>query len=82
MTSCFCGSGDQLDGCCGLLFDGVLVMIALVLMRSCYTAYVCGAIDYLIEIYDPSICGVIDCRAVIDWSRQTEWLGFDIVDTV
>ena len=82
VTACPCGSGDQLDGCCGLLLDGVPAATALALMRSRYTAYVRGAIDYLIETHDPAARGSLDRAAISAWSRQTEWLGLELVDTV
>jgi SEC-C motif-containing protein len=82
VTACPCGSGEELDGCCGLLLDGVPAATALALMRSRYTAYVRGAIDYLIETHDPSARGSLDRAAITAWSRQTEWLGLDILDAV
>lgn len=82
MAVCPCGSGAELDACCGLLLDGVPAPTALALMRSRYTAYVRGAIDYLIETHDPSTRASIDRASITDWSRQTEWLGLEIVDTV
>jgi SEC-C motif-containing protein len=82
VTICPCGSGAELDACCGLLLDGVPAPTALALMRSRYTAYVRGAIEYLIETHDPSTRGAIDRAAITDWSRRTEWLGLEIVDTV
>ena len=51
-------------------------------MRSRYTAYVRGAIDYLIETHDASTRGDVDRAGVANWSRQTEWLGLEILDTV
>jgi SEC-C motif domain protein len=71
VTACPCGSGEQLDGCCGLLLDGVPAATALALMRSRYTAYVRGAIDYLIETHDPSARGSLDRAAITAWSRQS-----------
>ena len=79
---CPCGSGVVEAACCGNFLDGVPAPTALALMRSRYTAYVRGAIDYLIETHDPSTRGTVDRRAITDWSRQTEWLGLEIVDTV
>jgi SEC-C motif domain protein len=81
-ATCPCGSGDALDGCCGLALDGVPAATALALMRSRYTAYVRGAIDYLIETHDPSTRAALDRAAIASWSRETEWLGLEIVDTV
>jgi SEC-C motif domain protein len=51
-------------------------------MRSRYTAYVRGAIDYLIETHDPATRGAIDRAAIARWSAETAWRGLEIVDVV
>jgi SEC-C motif-containing protein len=48
-------------------------------MRSRYTAYVRGAIDYLIATQDVSTRATIDVAAVRTWSRETRWQGLEIV---
>lgn len=50
-------------------------------MRSRYTAYVRGAIDYLLRTHDPVTRGSVDVAAVTKWSRDTQWLGLEIVAT-
>lgn len=80
--ACPCGSGDVLAGCCGPLIDGVPAPSALALMRSRYTAYVRGAVDYLVETHDPSTRAAVDRNGIATWSRETEWLGLEILDTV
>jgi SEC-C motif-containing protein len=50
-------------------------------MRSRYTAYVRGAIDYLIDTHDASTRATADRAAITERSRQTEWLGLEIIDT-
>jgi SEC-C motif-containing protein len=49
-------------------------------MRSRYTAYVRGEIDYLVDTHDPATRS-IDRDALAAWSRETEWLGLEIVAT-
>lgn len=51
-------------------------------MRSRYTAYVRGAVDYLIDTHDAATRASVDRAAVAAWSRDTEWLGLEILDTV
>jgi SEC-C motif-containing protein len=80
--ACPCGSEDSFAGCCGPLLDGAPASTALALMRSRYTAYVRGAIDYLLETHDASTRGDLDRASIASWSRQTEWLGLEILDTV
>lgn len=50
-------------------------------MRSRYTAYVRGEIEYLVETHDPLTRGALDRAAIAAWSRDTEWLGLEIVAT-
>jgi SEC-C motif domain protein len=69
--------------CCAPLLQGrVVATTALALMRSRYVAYVRGAIDYLGDTHDPSTRGAFERGAVERWSRETRWLGLEIVATV
>jgi SEC-C motif domain protein len=52
---------------------------ALALMRSRYTAYVRGAIDYLLATHDASTRATVDVGGVTRWSRETTWAGLEIV---
>jgi SEC-C motif-containing protein len=48
-------------------------------MRSRYTAYTRGAVDYLVQTQDVSTRASIDVAAVRTWSRETRWQGLEIV---
>jgi SEC-C motif-containing protein len=50
-------------------------------MRSRYTAYVRGEIDYLVSTHDASTRDNIDRAATEAWSRDTEWQGLEILAT-
>jgi SEC-C motif-containing protein len=50
-------------------------------MRSRYTAYVRGEIEYLLATHDASTRASVDVRAVKKWSKTTLWLGLEIVAT-
>jgi SEC-C motif-containing protein len=78
---CPCGAGRPLARCCGPFLDGAPATTALALMRSRYTAYVRGAIDYLIETHAEETRGGVDREAIARWSRETRWLGLEIVAT-
>src|SRR5512135_1175519 len=79
--ACPCGSELPESACCGPILDGVPAATALALMRSRYTAYVRGAIDYLIATHDESTRDSVDRASVARWSRDTIWLGLEIVAT-
>jgi SEC-C motif-containing protein len=78
---CPCGSAIDASACCQLYLDGVAAPTALALMRSRYTAYVRGAIDYLVATHDPATRGSVDVPAITRWSRDTTWMGLEIVAT-
>ena len=81
MAACPCGSGASADACCAVFHAGAPAPTALALMRSRYTAYVRGEIDYLMATQDPSTRAGIDRDAVAARSREAQWLGLEIVDT-
>ncbi len=78
---CPCGSGKPEAACCGRYHAGELAPTALALMRSRYTAYVRGKIEYLLATHDVSTRASVDPKAVAKWSRDTEWQGLEIVAT-
>lgn len=80
-SPCPCGSGEPAAACCALYHDGVPAPTALALMRSRYTAFVRGAIDYLMETHDPATRSSVDQKALAAWSRDTLWMGLEIVAT-
>ncbi len=78
---CPCGSGTAESACCAPILAGAPARTALALMRSRYVAYVRGAIDHVIESHDPKTRDGLDREATTRWSRETEWLGLEIVGT-
>ena len=50
-------------------------------MRSRYTAYVRGDIDYVLRTHAPATRASVDVAAATRWSRDTTWLGLEIVGT-
>ena len=56
---------------------GVPAPTALALMRSRYTAYVRGEIDYLADTQRAPL----DRPGASQWSRDTLWMGLEIVQT-
>jgi len=75
---CPCGSGDLLDGCCGRYHAGNPAPCAEALMRSRYSAYVLGLVDYLLETTLPVQKGSLDRESISQWSAQSTWLGLEV----
>jgi len=81
MPPCPCGSGATEAACCGPILAGAPAPTALSLMRSRYTAYVRGAMDYIMATHAAETRDEVDRDAAARWSRDTQWLGLEIVTT-
>ena len=73
---CPCGSGLELAGCCGRWHAGLQTAAYAptpeALMRSRYSAYVLGLIDYLMDTWHPSTApGDLELQPV-------KWLGLEV----
>lgn len=75
---CPCGSGNVLDTCCGHYHAGLPAPSAEALMRSRYSAYVLGLIDYLLDTTLPIQKASLDRQSISDWSAKSTWLGLNV----
>ena len=76
-ASCPCGSGKELDQCCGRLISGEIEAVsAEQLMRSRYTAYVQGADDYILSTWHPATA-----PRSIDKDQPVKWVGLKVITT-
>jgi SEC-C motif-containing protein len=74
--TCPCASGRAFAECCGPYLSGVaLPPTAEALMRSRYSAFATGNIDYLEETLMPGTRADFDRTAVGEWSKSSEWTG-------
>ena len=81
-TLCPCGTGLAYAKCCQPFHEGTAKPdTAEKLMRSRYAAYVVGKIDYIHETNDPTSKDDFDREAAEAWSKQSEWVGLEIVAT-
>ncbi|CAG9185134.1 MULTISPECIES: YchJ family protein [Cupriavidus] len=73
-TPCPCGLGAEYDACCGRYHRGDAVPPnAEALMRSRYTAYVMGNMDWVRQTWHPSTC-----PADLLPDTATRWLGLSV----
>jgi len=78
--SCPCGSGGTFADCCGPVLDGSRsAATAEALMRSRYSAYVAGRIEYLAASLHPEHRQDMDLAATRRWSSNARWLGLQVV---
>ncbi|MBS7459024.1 YchJ family protein [Coralloluteibacterium stylophorae] len=74
LRSCPCGSGRRYAACCGELHAGARVAdTAESLMRSRYSAYVVGDLDYLRASWHPATC-----PDSLEADVSPAWLALDI----
>ncbi|HEY0251753.1 MAG TPA: YchJ family metal-binding protein [Kofleriaceae bacterium] len=78
-ASCPCGSGELAADCCDPILAGTPAATALALMRSRYTAYTRGLVDYLIATQDPETRAPNARAEIKKFTRQTIWFGLEIV---
>ncbi|OCR22609.1 hypothetical protein AFK24_22800 [Pseudomonas syringae] len=78
---CPCGSGDLLITCCGPFHAGQPTPCAEKLMRSRYSAYVLGLVDYLLDTTLPAQKAGLDRESISQWSLQSTWLGLEVEST-
>lgn len=81
MTTCPCGSRKEFEECCGPLIAGKPAPTAEALMRSRYTAYTRGDLDYIERTCTENALQTfnrVDMEASLPGS---EWLGLEILDT-
>lgn len=75
--TCPCGSGIALDDCCGKWHQGQPAPSAERLMRSRYSAYTLGLIDYLVATTLPAQQAALDRDSMRAWSLGSTWLGLE-----
>jgi len=81
-TSCPCGSGRALAACCGPCLAGERgAETAEALMRSRYSAYVLGRIDYLKDTLWPKHQASFDFAGTARWAAENHWTGLTVLKT-
>lgn len=79
---CPCTSGREYQACCGPVIQGErLAQTAEELMRSRYSAYALGHVDWIVESQTPDGRQFVDRRATEEWSKRSQWHGLEIVET-
>jgi len=80
--TCPCQSGKAFADCCGPYLSGEKAApTPEALMRSRYSAFATGNIDYLEESLLPGTRGDFDREAAAEWARSSEWTGLHIRST-
>jgi len=75
---CPCGSNQPISQCCERFHTGESAPTPEALMRSRYSAFVLGLVDYLIATTLPAQQAGADRLALEQWSLHSKWLGLTV----
>jgi SEC-C motif-containing protein len=82
MKACPCGSSQKFSDCCEPFIKGAKkAPTAEKLMRSRYSAFATGQLDYIEKTHIPSGRKDLDMEGVTSWATNSEWLGLEIRET-
>ena len=82
MTLFPCGSGKELEACCGPILDGASsAPTAEALMRARYAAHALGRYDFLTESTHPEFREEADADDIREWSSLMTWESLEILET-
>ncbi|MEM9275738.1 MAG: YchJ family protein [Cyanobacteria bacterium P01_F01_bin.143] len=81
MNLCPCNSRKKYQYCCGVYLSGKeLPETAEQLMRSRYTAFCQGDVDYLIATHHPDQRAKDERKQLQNTIKKTSWLGLNVID--
>lgn len=79
---CPCGTSKTYGDCCGPYLEGKKsAPTAEALMRTRYTAFATGNMDYIFNTHHESTRAELDMDSVKSWALNSEWLGLEIRET-
>ncbi|MFI4937475.1 MAG: YchJ family protein [Candidatus Berkiellales bacterium] len=78
---CPCGSETPYDACCGKYIEQhQYPELPEQLMRSRYTAFVKGQLDYLVATMRDPAAKKFDVEEVRSWLKDIQWQGLKVID--
>lgn len=80
-TLCPCGSNNNYLECCGKFHQGQYAATPEQLMRSRYSAYTLGLMDYIQQTMTSPANDDFDPVANQKWATSVLWLGLNIVNS-
>src|SRR4029434_4765911 len=80
--TCPCGSGSSFADCCEPIIDGTReAETAEELMRARYSAFVTGAIDFIVASTHSRTRKEVDMSFIREWSQTSTCRGLQILET-
>lgn len=81
MTECPCGSKADFSECCEPLLDGAAAATPEALMRSRYTAFVQGQLDYIDKTHAEAVRSDFNRSAAESTANSVQWVNLEIIKT-
>ena len=79
---CPCPSGKEYAACCEPVIRGKRkASTAEELMRSRYSAYALGEVDWIVASQCEEGRQIVDREATAQWSKQSTWRGMEVLTT-
>lgn len=79
---CPCTSGDDYATCCEpVIGQQRKAATAEELMRSRYSAYALGHIDWIVDSQSPDGRQFVDRKATEEWSKRAKWHKLEVLET-
>jgi SEC-C motif-containing protein len=79
---CPCGTTSSFADCCEpIITEQELAQTPEQLMRSRYSAYATGAVDWVIASNHPESREEIDREEILRWSHESTWQGLRIIES-
>lgn len=82
MEKCYCGLKKNKQECCSPFLSGTKkATTAEELMRSRYSAYVTGNIDYILSTHHHLTRPLKEKAEILKWTLSVKWLGLTVHST-
>jgi SEC-C motif-containing protein len=81
MPQCPCGADADFDACCGPIIAGTPALTAEAVMRSRFSAYVKGNIDYIENTHSKNVRDSFNRSAAENMANSVEWVSLEIRST-
>ena len=82
LQNCPCGSEKSYQDCCHIAHKNInVVQTAEQLMRSRYTAFTMGDIDYLMQSHHSSTRPIHEKDEILAWAKAVKWQKLEILNT-
>lgn len=77
---CYCNSGQSYADCCGPLLEAKDTAITPeALMRSRYSAFCCGNVEYLLQTHLADNTSAAEASHIRATMANTQWLGLNVL---